>query len=284
MTTPPLSSVFFLSDYGTEDEFVGVVHAVLATSAPGLRVIDLTHQCPAFDVRAGAHTLMRAVPHLGSGVVLAVVDPGVGSARHGLCLPVDGPEGTPSYFIGPDNGILIGAAELVTEAPIAAAYALHRSGPVAERGATFDGRDLFAPAVAALCNGAAPDEIGGPIDPASLVRLPGGVVEHGRDGDGRSCLRAEITWVDHFGNAQLAATVADARRAGWKFDGTMHVTVATDNGLRMELRCVAAFGELSPAELGLLLDANGQVAMVAGEASAAHWLGVGAGELVVLEW
>ncbi len=279
-----LPCVFFLSDYGTEDEFVGVVHAVLAASAPDLRVIDLTHQCPAFDVRAGAHTLIRAVPHLGTGIVLAVVDPGVGSSRHGLCLPVDGPGGTPSYFIGPDNGVLIGAAELVAEAPIAAAYALHRTGLVVASGATFDGRDLFAPAVAALHHGAAPEEIGDAIDPASLTRLPGGVVEHGRAEDGRSCLRAEITWVDHFGNAQLAATVADARRAGWHFDGTTNVTVATDTGLRVALRCVVAFADLAPAELGLLLDSNGQVAMVAGEASAAHWLGVGAGELVVLEW
>ena len=83
-----------------------------------------------------------------------------------------------------------------------------------DRGATFDGRDLFAPAAAALCAGAALEELGEPIDPASLVRLIGGVVEEGRLHDGRICLRTEVTWVDHFGNLQLAATVADARVAG----------------------------------------------------------------------
>src|ERR1019366_6029375 len=112
------------------DEFVGVVQAVLHAAGPGLTIIDLTHEIPAFDVRAGANTLTRAAPRLGSGVVLAVVDPGVGPDRRGLCLEVtpqgrDGrPEG-PSFFVGPDNGLLIPAAELVGgEAPVARAFAL----------------------------------------------------------------------------------------------------------------------------------------------------------------
>jgi S-adenosylmethionine hydrolase len=79
MTRNPPCTVFFLSDFGTEDEFAGVVHAVIAARAPGTTVIDLTHHVPPFDVRAGSHTLVRAVPHLGPGVVLAVVDPGVGT-------------------------------------------------------------------------------------------------------------------------------------------------------------------------------------------------------------
>ena len=83
MTSEPPRTVFFLSDFGTEDEFAGVVHAVIAARAPGTTVIDLTHHIPPFDVRAGSHTLVRAVPHLGPGVVLGVVDPGVGTAAPG---------------------------------------------------------------------------------------------------------------------------------------------------------------------------------------------------------
>src|ERR1700733_12874589 len=83
MTRESPRTVFFLSDFGTEDEFAGVVHAVIVAGAPGTTVIDLTHHIPPFDVRAGSHTLVRAVPHLGSGVVLAVVDPGVGTDRRG---------------------------------------------------------------------------------------------------------------------------------------------------------------------------------------------------------
>jgi S-adenosylmethionine hydrolase len=278
-----LPTVFFLSDYGTEDEFVGVVHAVLLAAAPQVRIVDLTHQCPAFDVRAGAHALTRAVPHLGPGVVLAVVDPRVGGDRRAVCLAL-GPGDRPSYFVGPDNGLLIAAAELAAEAPVGAAYELIGTDEVTAIGHTFDGRDLFAPAAAALCNGTPPEELGRSINPGSLVRLPGGVVDHGRTQAGRTSLRAEVTWVDHFGNVQLAATLADARQAGWRFDGTTMVEVTTDGDIRRALRCVEAFAELAQSELGLLPDANGHVAIVAGEASAARWLNVVPGDLIVLEW
>jgi S-adenosylmethionine hydrolase len=267
-------TVFFLSDYGTEDEFVGVVHAVLAAASPGLTIIDLSHHIPAFDVRAGAHTLVRASPHLGPGVVLAVVDPGVGSQRRGLCVSVTPPRNGPTFFVGPDNGLLIAAAEQVGEAPIARAFELHRpsDATVADRGRSFDGRDLFAPAAAALCGGVAPEELGDPIDPLSLVRLPGGVVEHGR----RS-LRAEVLWIDHFGNVQLAATAVDAQMAELPQTGTITVDGTT-------ARRVETFDELVPGELGLLIDSNGHLAVVAGAAPAAPALTVVAGQMVVLTW
>src|SRR6185437_5600775 len=118
------------------------------------------------------------------------------------------------YFVGPDNGLLVGAAEAAAEAPIGFAVELARDPTPPERGATFDGRDVFGPAAASLCAGAPLATLGNEIDPDSLVRLIGGVVEHGRLHDGRTCLRAEVTWVDRFGNLQLAATVADARVAG----------------------------------------------------------------------
>lgn len=292
-----MPTVFFLSDFGTEDEFVGVVHAVIAAGAPGTTVIDLTHHVPPFDVRAGSHALVRSVPHLGSGVVLGVVDPGVGTARRAIGIEVPLPAGGQLCFVGPDNGLLVAAAEAAGEAPIARVVELQRDPPPPERGATFDGRDLFAPAVAALCAGAPLARLGEALEPASLVRLVGGVVEHGRLPDGRGCLRAEVTWVDHFGNVQLAATVADARVAGIPRRGSIELAARPEGGARdldalpealvpdgVRLRCVDAFGDLDHGELGLLVDANGQLAVVAGEASAAHWLNVVAGELLVLAW
>ena len=123
------------------------------------------------------------------------------------------------------------------------------------------------------------------------------MVEQGRLHDGRTCLRAEVTWVDHFGNLQLAATVADARVAGIPAGGTHRAGGPRRDGRRyldglphslvpdgMQLRCVDAFGELQQGEFGLLVDSNGHLAVVAGEASAAHWLNVAAGELLVLAW
>jgi S-adenosylmethionine hydrolase len=297
MTSEPPRTVFFLSDFGTEDEFAGVVHAVIEARAPGTTVIDLTHHIPPFDVRAGSHALMRAVPHLGPGVVLGVVDPGVGTGRRGIALEVALAKGGTLSFVGPDNGLLVAAAEAVAEAPVARLVELARDPVPPERGATFDGRDVFAPAVAALCAGTALETLGEPIDPASLVRLVGGVVEEGRLHDGRRCLRTEVTWVDHFGNLQLAATVADARVAGIPLTGCLELAARIESGRLhpdalphslvpdgVQLRCVDAFGELQQGEFGLLVDANGHLAVVAGEASAAHWLNVAAGELLVLAW
>ncbi len=290
-------TVFFLSDFGTEDEFVGVVHAVIAAQAPGTTVIDLTHHIPPFDVRAGSHTLVRAVPHLGAGVVLGVVDPGVGTARRGIGLEVALPAGGGLSFVGPDNGLLVAAAESVAEAPIASVVELRRDPVPPDRGGTFDGRDVFAPAAARLCVGTPLAELGEAIEPESLVRLIGGVVEQGRLHDGRCSLRAEVTWVDHFGNLQLAATVADARVAGMPASGSIELAARVESGREyldglphalvpngVQLRCVEAFGELKQGEFGLLVDANGHLAVVAGEASAAHWLNVGAGELLILAW
>ena len=297
MTSEPVRTVFFLSDFGSQDEFAGVVHAVIVARAPGTTVIDLTHHIPAFDVRAGSHTLMRAVPHLGSGVVLGVVDPGVGTARRGICLEVSLPSGGTMYFVGPDNGLLVAAAEAVSEAPVTRVVELARDPTPPDRGATFDGRDLFAPVAAALCTGTPLEQLGELIDGGSLARLVGGVVEQGRLHDGRTFLRAEVTWVDHFGNLQLAATVADARVAGLPGVGSIELAARGESGHEdldglpqslvpegVRLQCVEAFGELKQGEFGLLADANGHLAVVAGAASAAHWLNVAAGELLVLAW
>jgi hypothetical protein len=297
MTREPPPTVFFLSDFGTEDEFAGVVHAVIAARAPGTTVIDLTHHIPPFDVRAGSHTLVRAVPYLGPGVVLGVVDPGVGTARRGIGLQVLLSSGATLSFVGPDNGLLVAAAEVAAEAPVARVVELARPSAPPDRGSTFDGRDLFAPAAAALCTGATLEQLGEPIDPASLVRLVGGVVEEGRLHDGRACLRTEVTWVDRYGNLQLAATVADARVAGIPLTGRVELAAGVESGRQdpdglplslvpesTQLRCVDAFGQLQQGEYGLLVDANGHLAVVAGEASAARWLNVAAGELLVLAW
>src|SRR5215510_4892952 len=93
--------VSFLSDYGRGDEFVGVCHSVMLDLAPQLRIVDITHDVPAFDVRAGSLALARAVQYLPQGLVLAVVDPGVGTDRR--CIAV---EVTNGVLVGPDNGLL----------------------------------------------------------------------------------------------------------------------------------------------------------------------------------
>src|SRR5690242_20647147 len=158
---PPFVS--FLSDYGRTDEFVGVCHAVMLDIEPELRIVDVTHDIPAFDVRAGALALVRAVQYLPEGVVLAIVDPGVGTERRCVAVQVDG-----AVMIGPDNGLLAPAVAMVGGAQRVVAlatveYQLPAPGP------TFAGRDVMAPAAAHLAAGLDLAKLGPEVDPASLA-------------------------------------------------------------------------------------------------------------------
>src|SRR5438270_9061425 len=140
-------TVSFLSDYGSVDEFVGVCKAVIRNIAPHAAVIDLTHEIAPHDLRAGGLALARCSQYLPSGVVLAVVDPGVGTDRRAVAVEVAGGEGV---FVGPDNGLLASAVAMTGGATRAVSltnpdYQLDAPGP------TFAGRDVFAPAAAHLC-------------------------------------------------------------------------------------------------------------------------------------
>src|SRR5437764_145754 len=187
-------TISFLSDYGLADEFVGVVKAVIRRVAPDAVVLDICHEIPPHDVRAGSLALARAAQYLPEGVVLAVVDPGVGSERRPVAVEAGDGE---SVFVGPDNGLLASAVAMAGGARRAVAltneeYHLPAPGP------TFAGRDIFAPAAAYLCAGVELDELGEPVDPLSL--LPG-TLPLTREEDGR--LLSEVLWVDRFGNVQL---------------------------------------------------------------------------------
>lgn len=188
-------TISFLSDYGLVDEFVGVVRSVIRSLAPHASVVDITHGIAAHDVRGGSLALVRAVQYLAPGVVLAVVDPGVGTERRAVAVEV-GEDGE-AVFVGPDNGLLAPAVAMVGGASRAveltsSAYHLPAPGP------TFAGRDVFAPVAAHLCNGVDLLELGDGVDPVTL--RPGMLPLTRREGDR---LVAEVLWVDRFGNVQL---------------------------------------------------------------------------------
>jgi S-adenosyl-L-methionine hydrolase (adenosine-forming) len=274
-------AVYFLSDYGTADEFAGVVRAVLFRLAPGVRVIDLSHEIPPFDVAAGAAMLERAIPHLGAGVVLAVVDPGVGTDRRAVAIRVDGPPDTPSWLVGPDNGLLVAAASALGGADLVVELAPRGGGAT-----TFDGRDLFGPAAAHLARGGDPASIGTSVPPSTLVSPVAPPGRSGRDGPGshvaedtEDTLVASVTWIDRFGNVQLDLGARDLDRLGLAPGGWVDVepeapgqTPAT-HGHPFSARRVRSFAELEAGQLGVLVDANGHVALVFDRASAAGTLG-----------
>jgi len=263
-------TISFLSDYGLADEFVGVVKSVIRSMEPDVAVVDITHDIPAHDVRAGGLALARAAQYLVPGVVLAVVDPGVGTARKGIAVEVGDGQ---SILVGPDNGLLAPAVGLVG----GASRVVSLEAPdlrLPSGGATFDGRDLFAPVAVQLCAGRPLGELGPDIDPALLQP---GLMSLAEIDDG--VLNAQVLWVDRFGNLQLnvgpddlESLAADAER----------VRVRLDDDTRVARR-VDAFGELRRTELGLVLDSYGLLALALDQRSAAEELRLAAGDGVILE-
>src|SRR3712207_2950618 len=129
----------FLTDYGHDDDFVGVCHGVMVRIAPDARIIDITHGIPRHDVRSGAIVMRRALPYMPAGVHVAVVDPEVGGQRRAVALRTVEED---RILVGPDNGLLVPAAERF--GGIAEAIEVSRSQHRLEPGAaTFHGRDLF---------------------------------------------------------------------------------------------------------------------------------------------
>ena len=268
---PAYRTISFLSDYGLQDEFVGVVKGVIRSIAPDVTVLDITHDVPAHDVRAGALTLARSIQYLPSGVVLAVVDPGVGSERRAVAVEVGGEgENERAVLIGPDNGLLAPAVALAGGARRAVSltntdYHLDAPGP------TFAGRDIFAPAAAHLCLGADLDQLGEPVDPYSL--LPG-IVPLSRVEDG--AVVGEVLWVDRFGNVQLNVGPDEVEAMGDR----LLVRFATTS--RLALR-VGSYAELKTGQLGLLVDSYGLLALVLDRSPASEALRLGPGDTVTLE-
>jgi len=259
-------TITFLSDYGTQDEFVGVVHSVIRSIAPGVSVIDLTHEIPPHDVRSGSLTLGRATQYLCPGVVLAVVDPGVGGSRRGVAVEVGGGQ---SCLVGPDNGLLASAVAMCGGATAVVELAnpeLQLPAP----GATFAGRDVFAPAAAHLCNGVPLHELGPAIDPSTLVP---GLMPLPRDEDGR--LVTQVLWVDRFGNCQLNLGPDDVVQLGSRIE------LRWGSDVRVA-ELSATYEGIADGQVGLVTDSYGMLSICLGQHSAASELGLAEGTEVAL--
>ena len=197
--------ITFLSDYGDEDEFAGVCRAVIRQIAPDAPLIDLTHGIGRQGISHGALALANALPYAPPGVHVAVVDPGVGTARRPVVVTTM-QEGR--FLVGPDNGLLAPAIERFggPSRAIDISRSPYRLEPVSK---TFHGRDLFAPVAAHIALGARLDEAGEKFDPAELtgLELPAAELRDGK-------LHAHVLYSDRYGNAVLDARAADADRAG----------------------------------------------------------------------
>jgi hypothetical protein len=259
--------ISLLTDYGLIDEFVGVVKGVLTQIAPGSTLIDVTHQVPPFDVRAGGLALSRAIQYLPDGVVLAVVDPGVGGDRRAIAVRAGG-----MHLVGPDNGLLAPAVAMLggaTDAVVLDRDELHLPAP----GPTFAGRDVFAPVAAHLATGSNLEEVGTPIDPAGLTPAMLPLTRLEVDG-----LHAEVLWVDTYGNAQLNVDPRELDTVAVEGEAVGLVI----GGVRRSARRVTTFSSVRTGGIGLVTDSTGLVAVCMDRRSASAELGLAAGTQLVL--
>ena len=261
------STISFLSDFGHQDEFVGVVHSVIRSISPDVGIVDVTHGIAPHDVRAGALALARSAQYLCPGVVLAVVDPGVGTDRKAVAVEVGGGI---SVLVGPDNGLLASAVAMVGGATRAVElkntdYQLPRIG------STFDGRDVFAPVAAHLSLGVDLAELGPLLEPTVL--MPGLLPIIDTEDGG---LVVEVLWIDRYGNVQLNIGPDDL--AEW---GTPFSVVAKDRTETVAIRPV--YRSLGTGEVGAIVDSSGLISLALNGASAAEHLGLSASDELRIE-
>jgi S-adenosyl-L-methionine hydrolase (adenosine-forming) len=197
---PPFISL--LTDFGDRDPSAAICRGVILGIAPHACLIDISHQVDKYQIRDGALLLWSALPYLPVGIHIAVIDPGVGTERRPVALAV----ARGDVLVGPDNGLLIPAAERL--GGLRAAHLLEAAAyRLPHVSASFHGRDVFAPAGAHLASGTPLSALGPALDPTSLVRLdwPRPRVRGGR-------LEVEVIYVDSFGNVKLAGEPADLER------------------------------------------------------------------------
>lgn len=257
--------VTLLTDYGPGSEHVGALHAVLAARSPRAERLDLAHDLPPGDVTRGAVVLARLAPLCPVAVHLAVVDPGVGTARRAVAVALE----AGGALVGPDNGLLALAADRLGATR---AVALPVPGAAA---ATFHGRDVFAPAAARLAAGEPLEGLGGPL---ALDTLHRPALQAPRARDGR--LEATVLGVDRFGNLELLAVEDDLRAAGLL--GASELTVALPDGRALPASRGRTFADVPLGALVVLVDASGAVAVAANGADASRLLGTGAGARIAL--
>jgi hypothetical protein len=259
--------ITFLTDFGVTDDLVGTCHGVMKRIAPDAVIIDITHGIAPQQVLQGALVLRNTVPYMPEGVHLAVVDPGVGTERKALALR----SGDGRLFVGPDNGLLVEAAERM--GGLAEAWELtepeYRLAPLSR---TFHGRDVFAPAAAFLAGGLEPSELGPALEPSSLARLdvPLPQLSAGEIG-------AHVLIVDRFGNVQLNLTASDLEQVGIVPGTQIELEIGLERYYAVAAR---TFGEVARGDIVLYEDSYRNVSIAINVGDAASVISARAGDRV----
>lgn len=259
----------FMSDYGLEDEFVGVCHGVIKRAAPDVEILDISHAIPPQDLRAGAQVLAQAVTFMPPAVHLAIVDPGVGTRRRAVVIGTN--QGPP--LVGPDNGLLSLAADALGGAQ--QAHEITREDLFLKpTSRTFAGRDIFAPVAAKLALGMPPDEVGPPIPIDELVQidLPTSRVDDDH-------VHGQIVQADHFGNLQLNVSREELESLGIMLGDAVELRVG---GKAHAVHLCQTFAEVPVGKLAVLEDSHRRITIAVNQGSAAKRLEAHRGDPVIL--
>ncbi|MGF1516147.1 MAG: S-adenosyl-l-methionine hydroxide adenosyltransferase family protein [Elainellaceae cyanobacterium] len=252
---PPIA---LLTDFGTQDAYVGVMKGVIAAIAPQVICIDLTHAVPPQDILVAQFHLMTAYPYFPAGTIyLVVVDPGVGGDRRAVAVQF--PWGT---VVCPDNGLLTGLLSHHGPASLHAVALVHAAyWRTPTPSGTFHGRDIFAPVAARLALGTALNQVGQSISPASLVQPPElRPVSPGQDG--------VIQHIDRFGNLISNIAAADAEQARFAQIGDRRIPFGT------------SYSSAAPGQLVALVGSHGWVEVAANGRSASEVLQARVGQFI----
>lgn len=267
--------VAILTDFGTSDPYVGVMKGVILSGCPAAQCIDLTHDITPQNVRQASYLLRTAYkyfpPHT---VFLAVVDPGVGTKRRPCAIST-----AHGYFVGPDNGIFSG---VLAQTPMIEAVTLHTPSAASQ---TFHGRDVFAPAAAALANGTAISTLGTPISEVQRENWLRPTVTE-------SVIRGEVIHIDHFGNA-----ITSIGACRWSVDAMLVVETGDRAVLTLEPstcevwigerridQVVATYGLTRRGSALALISSDGQLEIAVNGGSAAQQLQIQIGDAVELRY
>ena len=267
--TDRMRPICFISDYGLTDVLVGTCKGVMNDVAPGATIIDVTHTVPEFDVIRGAETLRHATRYMPEDSVhLVVVDSGDKTKRQALAAEVR----SGAYLVGPDNGILLPAAEALGGI-VRAVQLTNPRYHVHPVSSAFHGRDVFSPVAAHLAAGANLAELGEGVTPASMVSLdfPGFRREPGGG------VAAEIINIDRFGNARLSVMQGDL---------DLPYNTPLKIGLRdeiIEARYVETFGSAEDGDPVAVPDSHWRLSLAVNKGNAARALLLSVGEEIRLE-
>ncbi len=255
-----MTSIYLITDFGTEDYYVGAMKGVIRTQCPKVDLVDISHGVKKFNIKHGAFILWQAYRWIERGsIVLGVVDPGVGTARDPIIVKAG-----PLTFVGPDNGLFWPVVQEMGEYEIFK-IDMRGTGLAERRTGTFDGRDVFAPVSAMLACGKSPDDLG--FRKRSMEVLDLWKVE-----EGDRYLKGEVLNVDGFGNV-----VTNVR---WGKVGAEKIEVITPHSWAKAVRSTHYGGK------GLLVirGSTDLLELSLARGSAADFLGVDVGDSIEFRW